>query len=255
MAISSESTIAAPGILQKILLRSGIIYAAITIIPFVPAFYQQDFDAGFSVKGYPYRWLDVISQNNPWFFSSQGGKNYLGWVITLLVCLAAGILWALAGRQANKNKNALTPNGVDSRLYIAWIKTAGSHAQLFQNAIVQCQGQPTIAFDQLYISMNEHASFKRQIKLDYLCMIGHLKIAGIEPGQFYFSDVLSLKKVTRRLFSGHPSARIPLSELNELAVALAGFLGPPFSIAVLYQALMDWGNEKQVRINPNFRRY
>lgn len=103
--------------LQKILLRAGIVYSAITVIPFVPSFYQQDFDAGFSVKGYPYRWLDVISQNNPWFFASDGGKNYGGWLITLLVCLIIGGIWALIEKQGNKDRNALTQNDADSRLY------------------------------------------------------------------------------------------------------------------------------------------
>lgn len=106
-----------PGLLQKILLRSGIVYAAITAIPFVPAFYQQDFDAGFSVKGYPYRWLDVISQNNPWFFNSKGGKNYGGWFITLVVCLVAGGIWTFVEKLINKDRNALSPSNTESRLY------------------------------------------------------------------------------------------------------------------------------------------
>jgi hypothetical protein len=50
MARIVDFTTPNPGLLQKILLRSGIVYAAITIIPFVPDFYRQDFDAGFSVK-------------------------------------------------------------------------------------------------------------------------------------------------------------------------------------------------------------
>ena len=145
--------------------------------------------------------------------------------------------------------------GKDVKSYIAWIKALGAHAQVFQHAVSCAQGQSTIAFDRLYLSMNEHTSFKKQIKLDHLCMIGHLKISGIEPGQFYFSDVLPLKKATRQLFSGNPSAKISLSELRELMVALMGCLGPSFSIAIMYRALMDWGNEKQLPINPNFRRY
>lgn len=110
-------TTAKSGPLQKILLRTFIIYAVITVIPFVPSFYQQDFDAGFSVKGYPYRWLDVISQNNPWFFAGDGGKNYGGWLITLLVCLVIGGIWALIEKQGNKDRNVLTQNDADSRLY------------------------------------------------------------------------------------------------------------------------------------------
>ncbi|SDD75243.1 hypothetical protein SAMN05216464_102466 [Mucilaginibacter pineti] len=102
---------------QKVLLRTFTIYAAVTIIPLIPSFYQQDFDAGFSVVNYPWRWLDVISQNNPWFFSSQGGKNYFGWFITLVVCLIAGTIWTFAEKQVDKNKNVLEGTRNDNKLY------------------------------------------------------------------------------------------------------------------------------------------
>ncbi|GAA4307866.1 hypothetical protein GCM10023149_01550 [Mucilaginibacter gynuensis] len=103
---------------EKIALRTFFIYAAITIIPLTVSFYKQDFDAGFSVKNYPFRWLDVVSQNNPWFFSSQGGKNYLGWAITLLASFVAGLVWTLIAAQINKNKNILEENGeADNKLY------------------------------------------------------------------------------------------------------------------------------------------
>lgn len=105
------------GPLQKILLRTFVIYAAVTVIPFAPAFYQQDFDAGFSVKGYPWRWLDVISQNSPWFFSSHGGKNYEGWFITLLICLAIGTAWVFVDKLRHKEQNALGTQGAENKLY------------------------------------------------------------------------------------------------------------------------------------------
>ena len=145
--------------------------------------------------------------------------------------------------------------GEGVKSYITWVKSAGDHTQLFQNMIADCQGQSTTAFDRIYLSMNAYASFKKQIKLDYLCMVSHLKIAGIEPGQFYFGDVLLLKKAARQLFSGHPRIKIPPSELNKLMAALTDCLGSPFSIPVLYRVLIDWGNEIRIPINPNFRRY
>lgn len=50
--------------------------------------------------------------------------------------------------------------------YIAWVKAAGDHTQLFQNTIADCQGHSTTAFNQIYLSMNAYTSFKKQIKLD-----------------------------------------------------------------------------------------
>jgi len=199
--------------------------------------------------------LNVIHQSWNWGDAVADADAFEKWLTDKQQELKnAGYLRTVHKYQAlDQHRAKAMGEGVKS--YIAWVKAAGDHAGLFQNTIADCQAQSTIAFDRIYLSMNEHTSFKRQIKLDYLCMIGHLKIAGIEPGQFYFSDVLLLKKAARQLFSGHPSVKIPPSELNELMAALRDCLGSPFSIAVLYRALMDWGNEKRVPINPNFRRY
>ncbi|WP_342084305.1 hypothetical protein [Dyadobacter sp. OTU695] len=89
---------------EKILLRTALIYAVISTIPFTPEFYRQDFDAGFNVNDYPFRWLDVISQNKPWFFASQEGKNYTGWFITVLFCIGGGFLWDLVDRRQDFEK-------------------------------------------------------------------------------------------------------------------------------------------------------
>jgi len=77
---------------EKIALRAALIYAVISTVPFTPEFYRQDFDAGFNVNSYPFRWLDAISQNKPWFFASNEGKNYTGWLITVFVCILAGVI-------------------------------------------------------------------------------------------------------------------------------------------------------------------
>ncbi|MDN5289271.1 MAG: hypothetical protein JWR38_5545 [Mucilaginibacter sp.] len=89
-------------IYERIAVRSFLIFAVITFIPFNPDFYKQDFNAGFSVTDYPWRWLDVVSQNTPWFFEGQEGHNYWGWFITLGITFLAGIIWELLDkRRAN----------------------------------------------------------------------------------------------------------------------------------------------------------
>lgn len=99
MSSSTEALASAWKPYEKILLRAALIYAVISTIPFNPEFYRQDFDAGFNVNAYPFRWLDVVSQNKPWFFASQEGKNYTGWFVTILVCLVAGFGWNLLDRR------------------------------------------------------------------------------------------------------------------------------------------------------------
>ncbi|GAB3989639.1 hypothetical protein GCM10028807_14980 [Spirosoma daeguense] len=83
---------------EKITFWSFFAYAILTAIPFNPSFYQQDFGKGFSTTDYPWRYLDVLSQNNPWFFSNADGKNYIGWLITLAGCFALGTIWTILDR-------------------------------------------------------------------------------------------------------------------------------------------------------------
>ena len=84
---------------EKIALRTALIYAVISTIPFTPEFYTQDFDAGFNVNSYAFRWLDALSQNKPWFFASQEGKNYTGWLITVAACILAALVWNTVDRK------------------------------------------------------------------------------------------------------------------------------------------------------------
>lgn len=95
----STSTSSSWKVYEKIALRTAFIYAVISTIPFTPEFYTQDFDAGFNVNSYTFRWFDAISQNKPWFFASQEGKNYTGWFITVLVCALAGFLWNILDKK------------------------------------------------------------------------------------------------------------------------------------------------------------
>ncbi len=78
---------------QKVLLRGFFIFVALTTVSFNPAFYQQDFGVTFQTSSHPWRYLDVLSQNSPWFFSNAAGKNYVGWLITLALSLGAGFVW------------------------------------------------------------------------------------------------------------------------------------------------------------------
>jgi hypothetical protein len=199
--------------------------------------------------------LDAIHQSWSWERASADTDAFKRWlIINQRELKNAGSLSAVHKYRAFDQHRA-EAMGKDATGYINWIKASSGHARLFYKTTAQIQGQPIMAFDKLYRSMNEHTSFKRQIQLEYLFLIGDLKIAGIEPWQFYFSDILPLKKAARQLFGGNQSAKIPVFQLNELTVALVGCLGDPFSMTVLYRALMDWGEEKLVAVNLNFRRY
>jgi hypothetical protein len=92
---------------ERILLRGFFVFAAITTLPFKPDFYFRDYGESFQTNSHPWRILDAISQNNPWFFDNAGGKNYLGWLITLLVSLAVGFVWQVVDKK-RKNDSTLS---------------------------------------------------------------------------------------------------------------------------------------------------
>lgn len=91
---------------EKITFWSFFAYAILTAIPFYPSFYQQDFGKSFSTTDYPWRYLDVLSQNNPWFFSNADGKNYIGWLITLAGCFVLGTIWTVFDRNRRTYRTA-----------------------------------------------------------------------------------------------------------------------------------------------------
>lgn len=78
---------------ESILFRGLFLFVTVTSIPFYPSFYLKDYSESFQTKSHPFRIIDVVSQNNPWFFNNADGKNYVGWLITLLISIAIGAVW------------------------------------------------------------------------------------------------------------------------------------------------------------------
>lgn len=84
---------------EAILFRGFLFFAIITSIPFYPSFYLKDYGESFQTKTHPFRIIDVVSQNNPWFFDNASGKNYVGWLTTLLLSILVGALWHLLDKK------------------------------------------------------------------------------------------------------------------------------------------------------------
>lgn len=78
---------------ESILFRGLFLFVTVTSIPFYPSFYLKDYSESFQTKSHPFRIIDVVSQNNPWFFNNADGKNYVGWLITLLLSIVVGVIW------------------------------------------------------------------------------------------------------------------------------------------------------------------
>jgi hypothetical protein len=62
---------------EAILFRGLLFFAIITSIPFYPSFYLKDYGESFQTKTHPFRIIDVVSQNNPWFLTMPVAKTML----------------------------------------------------------------------------------------------------------------------------------------------------------------------------------
>lgn len=85
--------------------------------------------------------------------------------------------------------SASNPAGTGAAIesYVGWVLNSGGHQQLFQTALHHCQNDPRRAFDWLYRSMNQVASFGRTAKFDYLTMLRKIDLAQIQPGLAYLA--------------------------------------------------------------------
>ncbi|MDI9877625.1 hypothetical protein [Flectobacillus rivi] len=92
---------------EAILFRGLLFFAIITSIPFYPSFYLKDYSESFQTKTHPFRIIDVVSQNNPWFFDNASGKNYVGWLTTLFLSILVGGVWHLLDKK-RKDYSKLT---------------------------------------------------------------------------------------------------------------------------------------------------
>lgn len=92
---------------ESILFRGLFLFVTVTSVPFYPSFYLKDYSESFQTKSHPFRIIDVVSQNNPWFFNNADGKNYVGWLITLLISIGIGAVWHFFDKK-RKDYNQLT---------------------------------------------------------------------------------------------------------------------------------------------------
>lgn len=117
--------------------------------------------------------------------------------------------------------------------YIDWI--GGSHVQHFHSIQLQVGANPHILFDALYKSMNRVWRFGRTARFDYLCLLGKLGIADIEPGHPYLHDATGPLEGAKLLFGGKNTYT-----LNNQMRKLGECLDLRFTQQVIEDAVCNW---------------
>jgi hypothetical protein len=120
--------------------------------------------------------------------------------------------------------------------YVAWVQAAGGHQPLFAAAIEDNGVDYGVAFESLYVAMNQVHRFGRTARFDYLTMLYKLGITPIAPSSVHLAGATGPRDGVRLLY-GAP-ANVPNATLESWVQLLDGDLqlGP----LVLEDALCNW---------------
>lgn len=152
-----------------------------------------------------------------------------------------------AGSFGNHRKyESLVPPGAASGTantvagYVNWVNAAGRHTALLGAAQTQAAGSARLAFDDLYQQLAAVPRFGRTARFDYLCMLGKLGLALLEPGSAYLNQATGPLRGARLLFGGTTNASLRTRALTADLRQLETHLGLPFGFQVLEDALCNW---------------
>ena len=121
--------------------------------------------------------------------------------------------------------------------YIDWIGENHRHQDLFNYMRSQVGKNPHLSFDTLYKSMKAVWRFGRTAKFDYLCMVGKLGLADIEPGHPYLQDSTGPLEGAKLLFGNRVS---DTKALNARLRELGMHMGLYFSMQIMEDAICNW---------------
>ena len=131
-----------------------------------------------------------------------------------------------------------TGTGAAVESYVKWVEPFKSHENLMKEALKKCDGDPKRTFNYLFHSMDQVMRFGRTAKFDYLCMIGKLGLAPIEPDATYMAGATGPLSGARLLFETSAMAAFSSSDLEELSGKLAAKLG--IGMQAMEDALCNW---------------
>jgi hypothetical protein len=142
------------------------------------------------------------------------------------------------GKFSNHRKyESLEMTGKVATSYIQWVGEDLSHQQKIESQIAEDPTDVNALFNSLYHSMDSVFRFGRTAKFDYLCMIGKLGLADIEPGMTYMSGATGPIDGARLLFK---KPALTPKELELYLKELHDHLGLSFGMQVLEDSLCNW---------------
>jgi hypothetical protein len=146
---------------------------------------------------------------------------------------------AFGNHRKYQSLDAWKTNGTGAAVesYIAWVRNAGGHRELFARATDEAQGNPERAFQSIYRSMNV-VSFGRTAKFDYLCMIGKAQLAPVEPDSVYFDGATGPVAGASLLFYNIEIPPVTIRQLQSDSDNLATAIG--INKQAMEDSLCNW---------------
>ncbi|MCP8687283.1 hypothetical protein MRS74_06875 [Marinobacterium sp. OS208] len=136
-----------------------------------------------------------------------------------------------------KPEKKRSPSNVIST-YIEW--AGNNHERLIQDTRNN-EINPRVAFEALYKSMSNVASFGRTAKFDYLTMIAKLELTNIEPGKTFMTGATGPVKGARLLFGNSAKANISCAILeHQLSILEQQLSLGKMGMQVLEDSLCNW---------------
>ncbi len=151
-----------------------------------------------------------------------------------------GVPGGFGNHRKFQSLDAYKRNGTGDAIesYVHWIGPPRTHQQLFDQALEHADGDPRLAFANLYRSMDDVASFGRLARFDYLTMIGKLGFASIEPGSTYLQNATGPFNGARLLFGNHLTTGLTPEVLDGWLIELDARIN--VGMQVLEDALCNW---------------
>lgn len=172
-----------------------------------------------------------------WARTSSDPKGFRDWLHAHQAELKRdGVPGGFGNHRKYQSLDAYSPSGTGAAVesYVKWVNPPRTHQHLIGSTSNQSGGDRRKAFDALYRSMRQVASFGRLARFDYLTMLGKLDLAPIEPGSVYLQGTTGPLEGARMLFGRRSNAQV----LDRWLVELEAKLG--VGMQVLEDALCNW---------------
>lgn len=184
----------------------------------------------------------ALGTRAPWTFAAVSADvaGFRAWLDAHQVELTRGAGRGFGNHRKYQSLSAYKPNGTGHAFatYVQWVRGRGNQAALIAAALQESGGNPAMAFDRLYRSMQAVRSFGRTARFDYLTMLGKLGVANIRPGSAYFSSATGPIVGARLMLQGNANHDLSIGELDRRVAAMAQHLG--VGMQEMEDSLCNW---------------